>query len=462
MALYPSLGKCWVLSDPVFVWQLQISSRDEGRKKIFLLLDTRQQSRAVRLVTEKPDGAKSQAAPVEITRKHIPSGHLVACRTDPKNDDIWLQFLCGARTFWFVLTAAKPPELIILTQELEQLVRFGSQGTFTKRKSWAGELSPPENAPDTLPQLLGQGSSDATKPGAATTDPISAEQKELRQKLRRKLKTLRKALAKQQENIPNAAAIDQGKNEALLLQQFLSLIPEGSHHVTITPEQSGLAAPVTLEVNPDHPKARWLEDRFTHVKKMVRALELGRHQVSKIIAEQEAVETTLKKLNEPLDPSCLLTMARRFQLAIETKITRDDSKTERKLAAFKRYDLSLDYYCLLGRSAAENDALTKTAKGDDIWVHAVGVTGSHIIIPTQRKNKTDGIPPQVLRNAAILALHHSKFKDDFAGEVYVTKKANLRKRKGMPAGLWLVERSETMFVRYTKDELDALYRAPTT
>jgi hypothetical protein len=416
----------------------------------------------VRLATEKPDGAKSQAAPVEITRKHIPSGHLVACRTAPQNGDIWLQFLCGDRTFWFVLTAAKPPELIVLTQDLEQLVRFGSQGTFTKRKSLVGELTPPENAPDTLPQLLGQAAADVTKPVATAADPISAEQKELRQKLRRKLKTLRKALAKQQENIPDATAIERGKSEALLLQQFLSLIPEGSSFFTVNPEQSGLPTPVTLELNPEHPKARWLEDRFTQVKKMARALELGRQQVSKIATEQETVDAALKQLNEPLDPTTLHALARRFQVAIEPKVTRDDSKAERKLAVFKRYDLGSGYYCLLGRSAAENDALTKTAKGDDIWVHAVGVTGSHIIIPTQRRNKNDGIPPQVVRHAAILALHHSKFKDDFAGEVYVTQKANLRKRKGMPAGLWLVERSETLFVRYTKEEVDALYQAQAT
>ena len=47
-------------------------------------------------------------------------------------------------------------------------------------------------------------------------------------------------------------------------------------------------------------------------------------------------------------------------------------------------------------------------------------------------------------------------RDDLAGECYITRKAHLKKQKGMPAGLWRIDQSESIFFRYNKTELDGI------
>jgi hypothetical protein len=63
------------------------------------------------------------------------------------------------------------------------------------------------------------------------------------------------------------------------------------------------------------------------------------------------------------------------------------------------------------------------------------------------------LSPELARLGAILALHHSSLRQDHAGEVYVTRRAHLRKRREASEGLWDVLRSDRLFVRYTDEEL---------
>ena len=109
---------------------------------------------------------------------------------------------------------------------------------------------------------------------------------------------------------------------------------------------------------------------------------------------------------------------------------------------------------LVGKSAADSDELCRQAKGNDLWLHVVGSTGSHIII-TARDLKAPP-PPGLIRSAAILAVHFSKLRADQSAEVYLTKRQNIKKRKGMAPGLWQVNQAETLFCRYEVDELQSV------
>ena len=69
------------------------------------------------------------------------------------------------------------------------------------------------------------------------------------------------------------------------------------------------------------------------------------------------------------------------------------------------------------------------------------------------KDIRQSLPQQLLREAAMLAIHYSKLRSDYAGEVYVARRAEIKKQKGMPPGLWNVERCKTLFFRYSSDEI---------
>jgi predicted ribosome quality control (RQC) complex YloA/Tae2 family protein len=88
---------------------------------------------------------------------------------------------------------------------------------------------------------------------------------------------------------------------------------------------------------------------------------------------------------------------------------------------------------LVGKSAAGNDYITrKLARPDDLWLHAEGMPGSHVVI--RNPDKRD-IPQGVLRKAASLAAYHSKGRGSSKVPVAYTRAANVKKPKGAALGL---------------------------
>ncbi len=98
---------------------------------------------------------------------------------------------------------------------------------------------------------------------------------------------------------------------------------------------------------------------------------------------------------------------------------------------------------LVGKSAAGNDHLTmKIARPDDLWLHAEGMPGSHVLV---RNPNAGEVPHDVLLKAAALAAFHSKGKH--AGKVPVTyTRASLVKkpRSAKPGLVTLRERKSLM------------------
>jgi predicted ribosome quality control (RQC) complex YloA/Tae2 family protein len=92
-----------------------------------------------------------------------------------------------------------------------------------------------------------------------------------------------------------------------------------------------------------------------------------------------------------------------------------------------------DWEVLVGRAAADNDALTfRVAAPRDAWLHVAGGTpGSHVIV----KNPAGiEVPREILEQAAQLAAWHSKARAAKRVEVHVCRVADVSKPRGAPAG----------------------------
>lgn len=98
----------------------------------------------------------------------------------------------------------------------------------------------------------------------------------------------------------------------------------------------------------------------------------------------------------------------------------------------------------VGKNAKTNDDLLRMAKKDDWWLHARDVTGSHVVISTQKGKAT---PQPVLERAAELAAFYSKAKTESLCPVMLTERKYVRKNKSMAAGQVRVEREKTILVR---------------
>lgn len=112
-------------------------------------------------------------------------------------------------------------------------------------------------------------------------------------------------------------------------------------------------------------------------------------------------------------------------------------------APYKRFEFE-GFEIRVGKSSEKNDELIQQhASKNDLWLHARGCAGSHVIIKVQAGRKT---PQSVIEKAASLAAWYSKGKNDSLCPVIVTEKKYVRKAKGMAPGQVIVEKEKTLMV----------------
>jgi predicted ribosome quality control (RQC) complex YloA/Tae2 family protein len=98
---------------------------------------------------------------------------------------------------------------------------------------------------------------------------------------------------------------------------------------------------------------------------------------------------------------------------------------------------------LIGKNAQQNDALTfRRARADDLWLHARGVAGVHIVIVRAGRE----IPESTIQHAAQLAKQYSQARDDTRAEVIVAPRKNVHRVRGGHPGLVTVRDSRIVLV----------------
>jgi predicted ribosome quality control (RQC) complex YloA/Tae2 family protein len=130
------------------------------------------------------------------------------------------------------------------------------------------------------------------------------------------------------------------------------------------------------------------------------------------------------------------------------------SRQEQRQGPFRRFTSSDGMAIYVGRNARENDELTfGLAKSDDLWLHARGTPGSHVVVRLEKGNDP---PPETIRDAATLALLYSDLKKSGKGAVIYTRRKWVKKAKGQAPGAVIVTQEKSLHVSLEKKRLDAL------
>ena len=110
-----------------------------------------------------------------------------------------------------------------------------------------------------------------------------------------------------------------------------------------------------------------------------------------------------------------------------------------------RYELPGRWMLLVGGSDSDNEQLSlQIASPDDWWFHADSVPGSHVIL----RAKADTDPSrETLRQAAAVALYHSKARNAGLAPVHCTQARNVKKPRGVNTGTVQVSHGTVIKVR---------------
>ena len=102
----------------------------------------------------------------------------------------------------------------------------------------------------------------------------------------------------------------------------------------------------------------------------------------------------------------------------------------------------------VGKNALQNERLTLSARGEDIWLHAKDMPGSHVIICAEGREVSD----DTLLTAARLAAFYSKARG-VAVPVDYTLRKFVKKPSGAPAGFVNYTRQKTLIITVSEAEI---------
>lgn len=467
--------KCWQTKEPLLVAQINWRSRSGELpkwQKDYLYLDARQQSFGVTVQSKKPAGTTAQTALITTLRKQVPSGVVKGIWRE-NNGNIWLALSAAGEQFWLLLEKRRPPLISLMTADKTQLIRHGMKGTFTKRATF--EAVTPAQQPELFTEVSGEIFSEAiaalaSDEGSASEDSpdqepgdqdqaeqqagsgISAAQKQIRNRLKRKLKTIKKSKDKQQLSLPTVEAIQAMEHKASLLQTYGYLVKPGDFSLKLEQAVYGLDQDYELDIDPELSVGQNIEATFMELRKAKRSKQVGEKFLEKTLAEIDNLTRDIESLGQDsLSEGDLDGLCQRYKLPKLVLAKSGEQVTQ----PYKEYLSSTGHRILVGKGPKENDILTKNAKSHDFWLHAAGITGSHVVVPVDKAIKNQ-LPPALQQEAAMLALHFSKVREDYSGEVYLTKKQNVKKQKGMPPGLWKIEKSQTVYISYSQADIARL------
>jgi len=245
-----------------------------------------------------------------------------------------------------------------------------------------------------------------------------------------------------------------------LLKANLGTIRKGQEAVTVVdyfdPTMPELVIPLDASKSPQGN----LNDYFKKHQKHVAAEREIRPRLESADRELESLRAELTAIEQGtwLPPASAAPASRPRPLReTSTRLSRARvglRGTQPRSGPFRRFTSADGLPIYVGRNARENEELSlKFAKSDDLWLHAQGTPGSHVVV---RLEKGADPSPETIKDAATLALLYSDLKKSGKGEVIYTRSKYVRKAKGQPPGTVTVTQEKAIFITLDKTRLEAL------
>lgn len=250
-------------------------------------------------------------------------------------------------------------------------------------------------------------------------------------KLKQKTERMKTGLASAQRHLQQLEENKNYRMQADILMANLHLIPQSVSEVEVYDfyQDKNIILKLKKDVSPQ----KWAEKLYRKSKSQ----DIEREKVLEKIL---FLEEELEKAGNEIQKIEAVETSRELR-GIQKTENLNPSKAKPNVLPFKKFEFE-GYEVFVGKSAKNNDELTlKFARKDDLWLHARGVSGSHVII---RKKGQNPIPVSVIRKAAQLAAYYSKGKSATLCPVIYTPKKFVRKPKGADPGAVIVEKEEVI------------------
>ncbi|HEX9741372.1 MAG TPA: NFACT family protein [Nitrospiraceae bacterium] len=274
--------------------------------------------------------------------------------------------------------------------------------------------------------------------------------------LRKAIKKAARRIEALREDLDKANRFQGYARYGELLKASLGMIKKGQERITVVDYFDPAQPELVIPLDPSKSPQGNMDDYFKKHRKYLAAGKEITPRIEDIERELAALRKEQQAIQEGswLPPESDSAPARKGRPRSRAQSSALSSQHSTRSGPFRRFVSADGLPIYVGRNAKENEELTlKFAHSDDLWLHAQGVPGSHVVV---RLEKGANPPPETMKDAATLALLYSDFKKSGKGDVIYTRRKYVKKAKGRPPGTVMVTQEKAIYLQLDRARLDRL------
>jgi predicted ribosome quality control (RQC) complex YloA/Tae2 family protein len=284
---------------------------------------------------------------------------------------------------------------------------------------------------------------------------LAEGRRRLREPVRAAAARATRALAKLAEEAARVPAAEADRRTADLLKANLRLVRRGMAEVVVTEWTEEGPREVTIALDPALPARENLERAYRRYRRIADSAARVAARAAEVRAREAALRALLARIESAAagDLERLEKEARRLA-AGPRRAPAAGRRREEPAVPYRTFRSLAGIAVLVGRGATQNDALTlRVARGNDLWLHARGIAGAHVVVRLDRGKVPD---QETLLDAAHLAAHFSDARGAPQVEVAWTRAKHVKKPKGVAPGAVTYSQERVMLLRIEAGRIERL------
>ena len=267
--------------------------------------------------------------------------------------------------------------------------------------------------------------------------------------LKSQLERCQRKLAIQLEELSSAERMDEYRRMGEAINANLYQLKKGMTEAELPdwndPDGGTLTVPLDIRLTPSQNAQKY----FKKYQKARSAMEIAAQQRDKTLEETDYLEGMLLDVDKCVGESELEEIR---QELVRTGYMKKNTnrRQQRQLPGSKpyRYVSADGIEILVGKNAAQNDRITLGAKGENTWLHAKDMPGSHVVICHEGE-----VPLATMKQAAMLAAWYSKGQRSSLVPVDYTLRKYVKKPSGAAPGKVIYTHQKTAYMTPEEGEV---------
>ena len=282
-------------------------------------------------------------------------------------------------------------------------------------------------------------------------DRMAQRSASLAHALKNHIERCQKKIAIQNEALDGAQRMEEYRQNGELIQANLYRLKKGEPFAEVENYYDAACPTVKIPMDVSLSPAQNAQRYFKLYQKARGARTLAAEQKQK--AEQELLyleqmEDDLRKCSDAKGLSelreMLVASGHIRQTAMRGKPRKEPPSLPMKYLSSDGIEIEV------GKNALQNDRLTMGARGDELWLHAQKMPGSHVLVHAQE------VPERTLMEAAVLAAYYSKGVRSAQVPIDATLRRYIKKPGGSPAGFVIYTHQRTLYITPSESQLRKL------